>query len=194
MPINTLVEACSVWQITGKIRTGKSQFFITFRETPHLNNKHTVFGRVVGGDSVLSKFESIPIDQVTDKPLKLLKINTILIFDDPFEKYKERLSKRLQKEKSEVEAVEEKLKRKEIREKDRITWFGTTLSDAAKKEQTVGGSSTGGSTVGKYLNQNNSGKLTGTQKRPGDLVAMGEEIGVKQAAKRRKGFGDLSGW
>ncbi|PLW31942.1 hypothetical protein PCANC_19192 [Puccinia coronata f. sp. avenae] len=49
--------------------TNGSQFFITFCETPHLNNKHTVFGRVVGGKSVLAKLEAIPIDQLTDKPL-----------------------------------------------------------------------------------------------------------------------------
>jgi hypothetical protein len=87
---NTRGEGCSVWPITGKILTGKlivelcstgqplanksspfcrSQFFITFCETPHLNNKHTVFGRVVGGKSVLAKLEAIPIDQLTDKPL-----------------------------------------------------------------------------------------------------------------------------
>ncbi|KAH9467958.1 hypothetical protein Pst134EA_011578 [Puccinia striiformis f. sp. tritici] len=177
--------------------TNGSQFFITFRETPHLNNKHTVFGKVVGGESVLGKFESIPIDQLTDKPLKLIKINSVLIFDDPFEKYKERLSKKLLKEKSQFEASEDKLKRKEDRDKDRITWFGTNLGDAAaaaaKKEQSnLPGEST--STVGKYLNNNSAIKSNSIQKRPVDGLDVSAEIGVKQAAKRRKGFGDLSGW
>jgi len=177
--------------------TNGSQFFITFRETPHLNNKHTVFGRVVGGDSVLGKLESIPIDQLTDKPLKALRINSMLIFDDPFEKYKERLSKRLQKERSQFEALEGKLKQKQEREKDRITWFGTNLSEAAKKEQTVvSDSQSGASTVGKYLNQSGSSSVlaNGSQKRACDGLLPAEEIGVKQGAKRRKGFGDLSGW
>jgi cyclophilin family peptidyl-prolyl cis-trans isomerase len=35
--------------------TGGSQFFLTFRPTEHLDGKHTVFGRVIEGDSVLSK-------------------------------------------------------------------------------------------------------------------------------------------
>jgi cyclophilin family peptidyl-prolyl cis-trans isomerase len=35
--------------------TGGQQFFLTFRQTPHLNGKHTCFGRVIEGMDVLSK-------------------------------------------------------------------------------------------------------------------------------------------
>lgn len=39
--------------------TGGSQFFITFDETTHLNNKHTVFGRVLQGEEFLPKLQRI---------------------------------------------------------------------------------------------------------------------------------------
>ncbi len=35
--------------------TGGSQFFLTFQATPHLDGRHTVFGRVIEGTEVLSK-------------------------------------------------------------------------------------------------------------------------------------------
>ena len=35
--------------------SGGSQFFLTFGPTDHLNGRHTVFGRVIAGDDVLSK-------------------------------------------------------------------------------------------------------------------------------------------
>ena len=39
--------------------TGGSQFFLTFRRTPHLDGRHTVFGRVVEGIDVLAKLQRI---------------------------------------------------------------------------------------------------------------------------------------
>ncbi len=37
--------------------TGGSQFFLTFIETPHLDGKHTVFGRVIEGFDVLGELQ-----------------------------------------------------------------------------------------------------------------------------------------
>jgi cyclophilin family peptidyl-prolyl cis-trans isomerase len=40
--------------------TGSSQFFITFQETPWLNGRHVVFGKILGEESerVLSRLEA----------------------------------------------------------------------------------------------------------------------------------------
>jgi peptidyl-prolyl cis-trans isomerase-like 2 len=58
--------------------------FITYRPVPHLDRKHTVFGKVVGGLEVLDKMEEEPTDH-DDKPVKDIKINSIIIFVDPFD-------------------------------------------------------------------------------------------------------------
>ena len=39
--------------------TGGSQFFLTFLPTPHLNGKHTCFGRIIEGLDVLAKLQRI---------------------------------------------------------------------------------------------------------------------------------------
>jgi cyclophilin family peptidyl-prolyl cis-trans isomerase len=43
---------------TGRPTTDGSQFFLTFVPTPHLDDKHTIFGEVVSGMDTLGKLEA----------------------------------------------------------------------------------------------------------------------------------------
>lgn len=53
--------------------TNGSQFFIVYRDTPHLNEKHTIFGRVIHGYEICEKAEQVE-KGASDKPLKDVKI------------------------------------------------------------------------------------------------------------------------
>lgn len=55
--------------------TNGSQFFITFRAAPHLDQKHVVFGQVVAGDAVLQAMEKIPTDSQDTPKLPMFIID-----------------------------------------------------------------------------------------------------------------------
>lgn len=58
-----------------------SQFFFTFRPTPHLDDKHTVFGKLVDDDSlrVLSMMEVQPLAKKSDRPVDDIKILGVVV-------------------------------------------------------------------------------------------------------------------
>lgn len=60
--------------------TNGSQFFIMYKSAAHLNYKHSVFGRVVGGMEVLSLMEKVPTDD-EDRPLQVWVCSVVLRWD-----------------------------------------------------------------------------------------------------------------
>jgi peptidyl-prolyl cis-trans isomerase-like 1 len=52
---------------------------ITLGPTPHLNGKHTVFGKVVQGEDVVDKLGSVRVGG-GDKPIEEVKINSADVF------------------------------------------------------------------------------------------------------------------
>ena len=63
--------------------TNGSQFFIIYDECKHLDNKHSVFGKLVGGKDVLTKMERIKTGN-NDKPLSDIILKKVIIYTNPF--------------------------------------------------------------------------------------------------------------
>ncbi|EJD55587.1 cyclophilin-like protein [Auricularia subglabra TFB-10046 SS5] len=156
--------------------TNGSQWFLTFKACPHLDKKHTVFGKLVGGEDVLDAIEALPRKEGTDRPAKSIKITEVVIYQDPFEDYKQRLAKRLAR-KAEAEAGGGK-KAKVAGPADNMNWFGVKVGGGDK----LGAAAAGG--VGKYL---------AGAKRP--LPTETTKPAPPEPQKKRKiGFGDFEGW
>jgi peptidyl-prolyl cis-trans isomerase A (cyclophilin A) len=58
--------------------TNGSQFFITVAPTPHLNQRHTIFGEVTSGLDVAIKISKVQTGPM-DRPVKEVKIESITI-------------------------------------------------------------------------------------------------------------------
>eukprot|EP01023_Acetabularia_acetabulum_P002842 TRINITY_DN11227_c0_g1_i1.p1 TRINITY_DN11227_c0_g1~~TRINITY_DN11227_c0_g1_i1.p1 ORF type:complete len:261 (-),score=54.51 TRINITY_DN11227_c0_g1_i1:96-878(-) len=111
--------------------SNSSQFFILFKSARHLDRKHTVFGKVVGGLETLTKIESVETDS-SDRPKSEVKILGATIFQNAYKEMLEQQRLQIQMELDEEKNEESKNKgrkkeEEEVQpadnfEKSRINW------------------------------------------------------------------------
>lgn len=122
--------------------TNSSQFFITYRAAKHLDRKHTIFGRLVGGMDTFTQIENVEVSERDKRPLTDIAMTDIIILVDPFEEFQ-----KAQREREGAERAEEELAKKGGREDDQTTWTGKRVRGSTAAA-TSGANGTG---VGKYL-------------------------------------------
>ncbi|KAI9759481.1 MAG: hypothetical protein M4579_002321 [Chaenotheca gracillima] len=124
--------------------TNSSQFFITYRPAKHLDRKHTIFGRIIGGGDILSRLENSSVDS-SDRPTGELTMLDVVVVVDPFEEFQK---KKLEKDEAEQARLE--VQRKGGTEDEKLTWTGKRV----RGSDGVGGGAGEVASVGKYLKQN----------------------------------------
>ncbi|KAI9801190.1 MAG: Peptidyl-prolyl cis-trans isomerase cyp8 [Sarcosagium campestre] len=160
--------------------TNSSQFFITYRAASHLDRKHTIFGRVVGGLDVLSRIENVETDS-SDRPTEAVTIDDIVVFIDPFEEFQKQKD-----EKDQAERDKEEIRKQGGTEDERVTWTGKRVradGGSEAEEQKAAGA------VGKYLHAPIDGE--------DEIVGEWDDSAAPPARKKGKiggGFGNFDAW
>lgn len=147
--------------------TNGSQFFITFRSCRHLDRKHTVFGKIVGGLETLNTIEKIEVDN-KDRPIEDIVIQGVLVFVDPFQEAEEQLL-------AERAAEAEKLSQEANKSKNADKKEG---NDVLKIYRTG---------VGKYLKINKDEKANKDE-------TLTTEPPIKKKKVVASSFGNFSSW
>ena len=194
------------------LHSNSSQFFITMKAVSHLDYKHTVFGRLVGGAAVLDRIEGVGADK-KEKPLADIVLLKATVFTNPIEEANQLLY---------VE-IENNIKRRlknvansafPMQDAKAVSGAGaietasslpagksvqtsSATSSSSKKASSSSEISTEGVSVGKYIVPSNTHTgVSGTKRTVADFLNIDTDQSDAIAKPKLKsaGYSDFSNW
>lgn len=179
--------------------TNKSQFYITLKGVwDHLDGKHTIFGRVVGGESTLDRFELVEVDK-KERPKEEIKILHITKYVDPFEEAQTAIEEERNKEAQASSARKGNTLKRGTADKPMVKKFRSgvgvyvDLDRLHKSMSVISAEKVPHPTVDDDDNDNESNKISLSAK----LAAVSASNRLDSAQTRKnesRGFGDFSNW
>ena len=169
--------------------TNSSQFFITYRACKHLDRKHTIFARVVGGTDTLAKIENVEVEETDKRPVEDVRIEEVVVFVDPFDVF---LKEKRERERAAEE--NEALRLRGGREDERVSWTGKRVR-GARDDGDGGAAQEMG--VGRYMGPvlGDGAAAAAAAAGKGEVLAEWER-GAEPVRKKAKGagFGNFDAW
>ena len=165
--------------------TNRSQFYLTFKSCQHLDNKHTVFGRVVGGADVLRRIELEETDK-DDRPKRDVKMISATVFVSPVAESDDAFEAAIRKR---VAAREER----ECAKSGRAIVSAPSVDEGVVAGPALPLSKKSG--VGMYLGEKHLQRAApSSQHAPDPAVVAAQAVDGKAKKRAKTGFGDFSSW
>ncbi|KAL3785288.1 hypothetical protein ACHAWO_005087 [Cyclotella atomus] len=181
--------------------TNGRQFFITYKSCPHLNRKHSVFGKVIGGLDVLRRLEEVPTDIETDRPMHTIRIEDIEILENPLKEALEIEKTRILKRKQEKEEAGRSrgtgLVGVGVSNNNNSNSSSTSAARPAPNlEDTANDEPIG---IGKYMKSSHMDKPSKKRSAPVDETGLNNDTAPAIKSRlppppKKTSFGDFSGW
>ena len=173
--------------------TNGRQFYITYKSCAHLNRKHSVFGKVVGGLEILRRLEQVPTDKETDKPQETLRIEKIEILDNPVTEALDIERERIQKKKEAKRTLDESRRGPAAMESASVKKL-KALPSPKVEDSTENGNGSSPIVIGKYLKVGKKKEKKSKQSKSDKEDDASVAVSRLPPPPKKTSFGNFSGW